>query len=1189
MMFRLCILVFLFLFSSVASAARNDVLVIVNDNSNDSVELGQYYAQSRDIAADNIVHVRVTTDYYIKWPQFLVLRDQIIKHIQNHIIPGTSTPAVCSGTESPYYCQASIDQIRNETNIKYLVTTRDIPTRLFVGSSESMPTSLDSYLRSWLINYVTTESIAINAMIRAGAYDDGDGMREVIPATDGELIIGRIDGVTLNAARQLVDRTIDAESNGIYGKLYGSQFGSTGGEARWWNYNTNSDIYGNSLSEPKTAWRYQHGMFGPLNSMGEIGVRYTDNSDCLTHIEFSAGSAEGKSPTDCVVKLTRGQDAAPARNGSRQALADDALVYLGSLDGQPTTGSFSQFLNWHKNTSCNVTLCEDAADPAQCRLQSTDPYGEINTACVGVADGFIGYNFQSYPVSFLHSWPTGWYQSTSNNPAQWAHLGGGDVSYLGLPVVKDDTGSDDNYSLWYLNSPKLANEKCYSDSSTLDQPASTSCRHDSQVILTTHTNIDSTEINAASPQTVTVNFDYKAQGILNTNTNLYLQMTVREVAYDDGTTVVPANNQVVYPRIKAVSLPAGDTPLDPAAWQTASVQFTLDPSLHINPQKLFNGIKIRLTSSRFEGNLGIDNVSIVRSDSPGNLAANGSFNQGHKQVSAGDHAANFLNRLNGVGFWGSTSHFATGGHSFDNHPMDTLIYFLRGLNLGNSVWFAENRPSGILYGDPLYSPIAIRLHPVATHGDNYVDVQPVQITGDVVNGTGPNVTTGYSIEYCAGNDFFDCDQGHSWLSTGLAGTGGSRSQNLGSWNPSSLTPGPYVLRLSVTSNNSVKNTSQTFYDYQVVNVFVAANDDDGDGLNNGDELIHGTRMDLADTDGDGLSDYQEIVIYNTDPLDSDSDNDQLSDGEEINIGTDPNNVDSDGDGFQDGAEVAVGMDPLTADILANPWIGTLTGRVTTPEGEGVAGLTFWDISKYPATITTDERGYFVARGYVGGETVWFNTFQTGTGFSLSPSGWNGQPFTHTGGAVTARNFTATQVAGSVSGKVTLENGDPLSGITFWDVTKYPATVTTNADGRFISTGYAAGDTYWFNTNATNSGYTLVPNGWSGQPGQHDGSAITAIDYLATQNPGTLSGRITTPDGQPVPGLTFWDVTKYPQTVTTGADGRYMIQDYTAGDWVWLNMYNASTDYELIPSNWSGGSFQHDGSAIRFHDFIAVPK
>ena len=78
-----------------------------------------------------------------------------------------------------------------------------------------------------------------------------------------------------------------------------------------------------------------------------------------------------------------------------------------------------------------------------------------------------------------------------------------------------------------------------------------------------------------------------------------------------------------------------------------------------------------------------------------------------------------------------------------------------------------------------------------------------------------------------------------------------------------------------------------------------------------------------DSDGDGLSDPDEI-LRSTDPLDSDSDGDGLSDGDEINVWfTDPLNPDSDGDGRTDGDEVSDGTDPTIPDApipLPGVWL-----------------------------------------------------------------------------------------------------------------------------------------------------------------------------------------------------------------------------------------------------------------------------
>ncbi len=92
-------------------------------------------------------------------------------------------------------------------------------------------------------------------------------------------------------------------------------------------------------------------------------------------------------------------------------------------------------------------------------------------------------------------------------------------------------------------------------------------------------------------------------------------------------------------------------------------------------------------------------------------------------------------------------------------------------------------------------------------------------------------------------------------------------------------------------------------------------DDDNDGLTNGEEATLGTNPDNPDTDGDGLKDGEEVKQYKTNPLKADSDGDGLSDGDEVNkYRTDPSKADTDGDGLMDGEEVnQYKSDPLKTD------------------------------------------------------------------------------------------------------------------------------------------------------------------------------------------------------------------------------------------------------------------------------------
>lgn len=143
------------------------------------------------------------------------------------------------------------------------------------------------------------------------------------------------------------------------------------------------------------------------------------------------------------------------------------------------------------------------------------------------------------------------------------------------------------------------------------------------------------------------------------------------------------------------------------------------------------------------------------------------------------------------------------------------------------------------------------------------------------------------------------------------------------------------------------NTTSIVGDTTLYAEWISLDDADGEGLVDGLEKYYGTDINKPDSDDDGLSDYIEVVILGTDPLSNDSDNDGiedmdqdddgdgitngdelgqgtnpgsndtdsdlLTDNEEFELGTDPLNYDTDGDGASDYTEVELGTDPLTAD------------------------------------------------------------------------------------------------------------------------------------------------------------------------------------------------------------------------------------------------------------------------------------
>ena len=78
-----------------AQILRDDVLVVVNDNSISSPQVGDYYCNRRGIDPRNVAHVRVPVTNDVELDQFVSLRDQLIKHMQENTLPAGIVPASC--------------------------------------------------------------------------------------------------------------------------------------------------------------------------------------------------------------------------------------------------------------------------------------------------------------------------------------------------------------------------------------------------------------------------------------------------------------------------------------------------------------------------------------------------------------------------------------------------------------------------------------------------------------------------------------------------------------------------------------------------------------------------------------------------------------------------------------------------------------------------------------------------------------------------------------------------------------------------------------------------------------------------------------------------------------------------------------------------------------------------------------
>ena len=1167
----LAFLAALFCLSTNAYALRNDVLVIVNDNSIDSSQVGQYYAQQRDINPANIVHIKVPDQYYITWSQFLSLRDQILRFGICPTIPVNLQPAACSDSSQAIYTANNINVLTSNTSIRYLVTTRGVPTRMTVDFSalDSSSTSVDNYLKFWLARYLTADTtfdsppsppqVTAATTLRSAAFADGHGMRIVNPAIDGEFIVGRIDGVDITTAKALIDRAIAAEETGLYGKYYGSTFGNTGGVSQWTNYATNTPIYQSNGDE----WRYAFGLFG------ENRPECSNYKSTSHYFAYPESSTSGKTPNYCVAQFNKGNpnETIPGVSFARQPVATDALAYFGSLDGQTIYGGFGTLQNWRKNDSCQVALCANATDPAACRVASTDPYKELNTDCVGVAAGFIGYNFQSFPVSIYGIWPTGWVTTS--------------VDQTDVPVVDATQGYDNNYSLWFEQPDESANPQCYSytvTSAGSQTPVSGVLGSGMQPCQAVRKIGLSQVISRATPDSnnppiYRLSFYLKGQSIPSAGT-LSSQYVFVYVQPSSGCPASPPSYTLsidgtttctYYSTVMNATYPAGDS-----AWTQYNLSDVSPPSVSLTTSEF----RLNISGTLASGKLGLDVVSVKDVTTNVNLVTNGSFDQGHQQSSDGDYAANFLSRLGGTAFWGSLSHHGTGGHSFDQTSLGTLVYFLRGLPLGDAVWLGEARGSGLFYGDPLYSPLAVKFDYLPLANDRIVN--SAALTGSTVNGRDiSKVSTSYQVSYCVGKDFYLCDQAQSWTSTGLSGVGGQSNQALGAWDVSALPYGDYTLRLSVTSTNSILGKSQIFNDYYPIrNRYATAEIPfyaiSGKVLDTGGQPVRDVQIQINDnygfastvtTDDEGR--YSKSGLKNGTYIVS-----PAKTGYSITANS--------GNIFQsiNGANV-------TKNFTATGQNYAISGVVRDASGQPVpdAQLQINDNYGFSATTYTNINGYYSRPGISNGMYI---VMATKSGYSIAPS--VGNIFQSVSGANVTKDFVATSQNYSISGTILSDTGQSVGNVQIQvsDNYGFSATATTNANGYYQVSGLSNG---LYTVNPTKSGYGITVN--SSNIFQFvNGANVTGKNFTATPIIGTysISGFVLV-NGRPLQGVQVQinDNYGFASTVTTDSAGYYSGSGLKNGTYT-VNPVKSGYQFQAV----TGNIFQQiQGSNVIGKDYNAT--
>ncbi len=219
----------------------DEVFVVYNSASPESKEVADHYAALRHIPPGQILGLALpTTDNFtradfrdrLQLPVLQTLEDRKLFQFQSDIVPATASKP------------GQINYRLIQSKIRYLVFCYGVPFRIIKDANLKEPGEDDvkSELRG---NEAAVDSemallpISKNGYRLFGPFPNpvyGNTNTALIHPTNGVLITARLDGPSSVIAKALVDKAMDAETNGLWGRAYFDARGFTNT-----NYKTGDD------------------------------------------------------------------------------------------------------------------------------------------------------------------------------------------------------------------------------------------------------------------------------------------------------------------------------------------------------------------------------------------------------------------------------------------------------------------------------------------------------------------------------------------------------------------------------------------------------------------------------------------------------------------------------------------------------------------------------------------------------------------------------------------------------------------------------------------------------------------------------------------------------------------------------------------------------------------------------------
>ncbi len=704
-----------------------EAIVVYNVNAGaDAAAITAHYATARGIPALNVCPVELPTGNFASTDHLLAARKKIVETCICGLIPLASQPDPCS--------LANLDAVRLASPITHMAIVRGIPARLYgtPWASDFEEPSFDFYLAHSL--YRTQDLFAVGSSgVPTASYltadlvtQGSDGMILSAPplstALHRDVAYGRIEAIDRAHTIALIDRTLTAERQGVTGNFFEEKNNK--------DFRFLADTTGSH--EPECSAYITQGPFLP-------GTPASTWSSAICRAGTTWTSAKGTDLNSTLDDPIR--SILPGTWMSPVPVAIATGLMLGSApnpNAQAGFNDFSTLTNWRRTPNACTALCADHATQLErdvCVAVSSDPFKELDTNCVGGATGFMGHQVRSYPVQYYGFFPANWAidgtGSTEKTPPQ--QLTGG--------AYQDVNFSDERYL--HFGHHSVANPDV--STCTLENGSVVACPERIAVSLQHRA--------VVNPAVAISGYRYYMLRVRHRNAASPGGILRATVTFEGGTT----------PVVKEFAFPLDDEHLD---WTTSSVLI----SLGAVETPLVNAVTVAFPT-RFEeelyGFLDLDGIELTDLVNGADLVPLevGSFDAPAQNAThAGDWAANAIDRLGAIAWWGSSSHHVSGGYGFSDEGRFYGSFFM-GRTLGESLVLMAGGESSIVYGDPLYRPVAVRIHipgqggygkaPGLSVGPAATALHVVRL--EALHGFNKTATTQWSLETCTTLDAVLCE------------------------------------------------------------------------------------------------------------------------------------------------------------------------------------------------------------------------------------------------------------------------------------------------------------------------------------------------------------------------------------------------------------------------------------------------